>query len=524
MRTSIYAFLICGSLAACGAFDGATGSEVPPPADPDENATPPAPIDGKPVVGIYVSSSMGKDGATGAHDAPVKTLREAFAIAKREGLRVIACAETFTESLELVDGVSAYGYFDCARSPWARTPRRARIESPTSPAVVGRKIRARTRLEGFEIIAPDRGAETTSDPRDGTSIGLELRDARDVFVSETLIHAGSGAAGAAGTPAETSMREATGRGVDGVVQQAASCNPVLSASGCQSQRVAGALGGTTTCSIGPAPGPGGQGGEGMWFIGGAHGSGTWAHDGRPLTATATTAAGGKSAIITDAAGAPGNEGERGAAGSDGANGQWRFDADGFFAGAGSDGTNGTPGGGGGGGGGTRDWYCSVGNPCNPSPPPPYRTTATGGGGGAGGCAGIAGTPGAGGGASIGVLILTSEVTFERTRIESSAGGRAGRGTLGGIGGAPAAGGAGATYSGAGGWGGWGGRGGSSGHGAPGPSIGIAFTSVAPTKVETQVVVGAPGEGQARLDFAAGNETWSIPAIAGSAHEEYRFDP
>lgn len=126
------------------------------------------------------------------------------------------------------------------------------------------------------------------------------------------------------------------------------------------------------------------------------------------------------------------------------------------------------------------------------------------------------------------------MAFERSRIESSTGGRAGRGTLGSLeteGQRGAAGGIATLSSGApmacldgdlrycfggtGGEGGAGGRSGVSGHGAPGPSYGVVHVGEAPRfDAESSVVAGRGGEGAPELARGVA----SIPPMPDGASE------
>ncbi len=167
-----------------------------------------------------------------------------------------------------------------------------------------------------------------------------------------------------------------------------------------------------------------------------------------------------------------------------------------------------------------------------------RYGGSGGGGGAGGCPGLAGSPGLGGGASIGAYVVGSRVTFERSRVESSTGGRAGRGTLGALeteGQRGAAGGY-ATLSdgspmgcldgdlrycigGAGGDGGAGGRAGVSGHGAAGPSYGIVHLGDAPKlDGETSIAAGEGGAGAPELTRGAASIGAAPAGASAKIHE------
>ena len=190
----------------------------------------------------------------------------------------------------------------------------------------------------------------------------------------------------------------------------------------------------------------------------------------------------------------------------------------FVAGAGTAGKDASPGQGGGGGGGAN--FNSNCNSLCPNGPAltAYRWSSAGGGGGAGGCAGLAGTPGTGGGASIGALVVDSPLTFVGTRLASAQGGAGGAGTLGSAGLAGANGGATADQGGSGGVGGRGGAAGLSGHGAPGPSIALAYSGQRPSLETSELVPGPGGDGRSALTKAG----HVLPAVAGEALAERKF--
>ena len=517
MRSVLSSVVVSGLVMGCSVFGAGESSsgQAPPPGTPQDNAQPP-PVDGTPIPGVYVSTSQGSDEGTGTPARPLKTLKKAFALANEQHLRVIACAEVYEESVTLIDGVSAYGYYECAATPWKKGDRRAIVRAPTSPAVLAKGLRLPTRVEGFEIIAPDldgAGATETT----GSSIALEVRDSRELVFSGSRLHAGRGAPGAdgvAGPPNTLGGSDAP----PGKSQRVSDC-PVGAA--CINVKVIGPPGAVTTCAIGPPGGPGGQGGDGRFLIDCNPNTNATELRGRPLVANVSTAVGG---LYSGGKGLPGAIGTAGTDGVDGVNGTWSFSEKGFVRGSGTAGGRGEPGQGGGGGGGTDGWFTGGGFAC-PSPPTPYADTATGGGGGAGGCAGQPGTSATGGGASIGALVVGSGVTIEGTRLESSAGGRAGLGNLGGkgtFGGKPGA--ASNTATGSGGPGGPGGNGGASGHGAAGPSIALAYAGTRPLLTGQDL---APGEGGAGQPELRGNTPLGrlkfLPAAApGSSEAEHEI--
>ena len=125
-------------------------------------------------------------------------------------------------------------------------------------------------------------------------------------------------------------------------------------------------------------------------------------------------------------------------------------------------------------------------------------------------------------------MISSGVSFERTRIETSAGGRAGKGNLGTTGIVGGTGGAGTVHTisttGKGGDGGIGGNGGASGHGAPGPSIALAWSKTKPTLTEVDLAPGAAGAGQPALSKVVGGTvgTKFLPAVTGESKAEHEI--
>jgi hypothetical protein len=519
--------VLSASVVACGIF-GATDepSTEAPPGTPQENAQPP--VGGAAPVGIFVSSSQGQDDGTGSSVNPAKTLKQAFALAKARGLRVIACAEEYKENVVLVDGVSAFGYYDCKKTPWEQGTARATVRAPASPAVLGEGINAATRIAGFEFRAPDLDGAPATDTV-GTSIGLEVRNSAGLIVSESLVHGGKGAPGTDGVVGLTNDRTKASDGASAGDQRERVCSGAF-AELCSNHHIYGGAGGKTTCTIGPSGGPGGNGGDGRNIFNRTTSDVPGDQRGGPLAATTLTAVGGLNTSATGI-GLPGAKGANGAEGMDGANGAWVLTAKGFVRGNGSAGSSGSPGQGGGGGAGTGSYFGPDGIFASPPAGSTNYATATGGGGGGGGCGGQAGTPATGGGASIGALVIASVISFEHSRIESSSGGAAGKGNLGTAGIVGGTGGLGTSHGGVlttgkGGDGGPGGSGGASGHGAPGPSIVIAYSGTKPTKPETDLVPGPAGAGQPELSRMVGGTvgTKLLPAVIGQALVEYEIKP
>ena len=521
--------LLVGACSVFGTEDpGSQAQEAPPPPpqDPATNANPP--VTGAPLVGVFVSSSRGRDEASGnSGPEALKTLGAAIKRAKERGQRVLACAETYTESVVLVDGVSMFGGFDCSQADgWRAGPTRTRIEAPTSPALAATGINLETRVDGFELTAPSFDKEAPSDaPR--SSVGAEIRGSARLTIANSILRAGAAGSGKDGVEGATNVENATAFArTGGDATPAGSSNLCPYFGGCAGRTsFGGSFGGTSSCAVGAAGGPGGRGGDGQ-LLGGAGVCAAIEVRGQPFVATASTAKGSIGYCQDYNSGGPvrffyggGDRGANGADGADGTNGTWSLSQTGeFVAGAGTAGKDASPGQGGGGGGGAN--FNSNCNSLCPNGPAltAYRWSSAGGGGGAGGCAGLAGTPGTGGGASIGALVVDSPLTFVGTRLASAQGGAGGAGTLGSAGLAGANGGATADQGGSGGVGGRGGAAGLSGHGAPGPSIALAYSGQRPSLETSELVPGPGGDGRSALTKAG----HVLPAVAGEALAERKF--
>ena len=288
----------------------------------------------------------------------------------------------------------------------------------------------------------------------------------------------------------------------------------------------GSAGGVTTCAIGPSGGPGGQGGDGRIYVTGARVEETGEYRGRPLVATAANGSGrrqrGRGGFGMDCRRARRARRRRSTART----GPGRSRHGGSRGATVRQGGPGQPGQGGGGGEEARR-IRSAGWPHLSAVGSLFYTTATGGGGGGGGCGGQPGTPATGGGASIGALVIASGVTFERTRIETSEGAAQEKETSAPPEAWEATGGLGTvTRISTTGKGGDGGRrnGGASGHGAPGPSIALAYSKTKPSMTEVDLAPGPAGEGQPQLSRVVGGTvgTKLLPAVTGESKAEHEI--
>lgn len=458
--------------------------------------------------GVFVSSSRGAAGAPGSRTQPIASLAEAIKLAQQTNRRVYVCAEAYGEALAIADGVSMFGAFDC--SAWAYGTGRARIAPSASPAATADKVTKPTRIEGFEIVAPDASAGQNGE----SSIAMIARQSSSslVLASSTLRAQGAGS-GRAGKDGVTATDVGTGRGEDGYWDRSGYC---VGALGCAAA-IRRTRGGTSDCRVNGQPVPslsgghGGYGGEGIrWNYGFSNISGFYQWIPTPAEegegGTATTAPGSFGGTHVN-----GQDGAIGKAGTNGANGSafGSLTQNGYVPADGGNGTDGAGGQGGGGAGGEKFHNVSPGTDTSAT-----YFDATGAAGGAGGCGGQAGTGGGGGGASLALLAFDSPITLAQTTLETGKGG-AGRGGGGGAGGLPGQ--PGGFYArrensgsldaatGAGGNGGAGGPGGYGGVGGGGPSIAIVFRGAAPARDRVTVRLGAPGLG----------------AVTGMAVEQYQ---
>ncbi len=533
-RTSLALSVFVLAATACGVFgtDGESSSSSSGGGSssggkpPEETSKPPG-VDGKPLEGIFVSQTKGNDATgDGSMAKPLATLAAGLAKGQKDRQRVLVCAETYNEQVTWLDGVSAYGYFDCQGPEWKLDEtRRARVQSPKSPALKAEAINQPTRIEGFEIVAPDlgEGSPDEREPLQNSSIAAFVKGSSALTISKSTLKAGKGRDGVDGTNPPPLVRvddRAPQIGVNETLCTASAACTVAHAG------QAGGLGGQAHCDAAPPgvsqPGPGGAGGDGGHWDGGfggtllsAVGERTSPTPGLPTSATPGTAKGG--ALLPPLngnvfiAGFNGDTGATGASGTDGVNGVAVLSESGFAPG---DGTRGTSGAGGQGGGGGAGQTFRAGMDT-------HNQGASGGGGGAGGCPGLAGEPGLGGGASLGLLVVQSDLSLERVTITSSKGGRAGVGTLGSLstdgqsgaaGGVPRPVGTACTDAGGnpvnctgavGGNGGAGGRAGVSGHGAAGPSLALVHFGAAPRmSADTVLTPGEGGDGAPRVQAGA----------------------
>jgi hypothetical protein len=427
---------------------------------------------------VVVDAERGSISGAGTEEDPVATILAGIELAVTsvenedplDDIRIVRIrAGVYAETIAVSEGIDLVGEVNGDGDPLA-----AVIGADGGPALLAESIDVATRIAGLDLRSADAAVAGES------SIAVVALDSPGLSLVSCMVTAARGAngrdgiPGAAGAEALPAQNGAPGgMGVSGPL-------------GTPLARPEGGDGGeAAACDSSP----GGRGGRGGLTDGGGE-------DGEPAT---TGGAGGPDdsrcvayacgtpavcyhepgcacsgaecvACPCDLAGvdgAPGADGEVGAAsaGGDGLGtrvGQtWR----GAAGEDGGDGTAGSGGGGGGGGGGGSLASISHG--------------PGGGGGGASGCPGRGGRGGEGGGASIGILIAGTPPALTGNRITSGPGGAGGDGGEGGRGREGGVGGAGRAFdtfatmdSGSGGRGGSGGDGNGGGGGGGGVSFGI----------------------------------------------------
>ena len=148
-----------------GSSDAGTDSGTPPPPGCDVTKLPSEdPCVVVESLGIFVSSSSGTAKGDGSRGKPFASLTSGIAAAKASGKRVYACAETYVETVTFENGVSVFGSFDCANG-WISGAQRATVRAPASPATRAHEITLTTRVEGFELFAPDATASAKAPMR-----------------------------------------------------------------------------------------------------------------------------------------------------------------------------------------------------------------------------------------------------------------------------------------------------------------------------------------------------------------------
>jgi len=445
--------------------DGSTtssGEESPPPGCiPSMNQQPVGNA-----CGVFVSAAA-TAGGDGTKEKPFQSFAEAITALDMAGdKRIYACAEVFTEEVDLPGGIDIYGGIDCNDS-WRYVGDSKKTELTAEPDKIPLTMfggSGTSRIEDLHVRAAAALLEG------GSSIAI-VADGVEVEFARSTLEAQDAMDGAAGA------------------------NYTMSAK-------TGALGspGSNACSAGSVPGGGETvndcGGD-VLSVGGSGGTGNVASGGTGspgLTGPANGGAGeGNAACNSGGDGAVGTTGSTGA----GATGLGTITRGGHTGATGSNGMPGTPGQGGGGGGGSKG-----GTGSNKCPVSNSAGGASGGSGGSGGCGGAGGRGGNAGGSSIALISLNATLTFDSVTLKTGRGGAGGAGGPGQDGGSGGQGGPGGNNAGhgglnagcAGGDGGKGGKGGQGGGGSGGHSLGIAHKGTAPSTDGATIQTGEAGLG------------------------------
>ena len=442
-------------------------------------------VDGDVQHAIFVSP-VGDDGAPGTPAQPKRTLAGAVAAAAAQQKDVYATLGTYSEALNVANGVGVYGGYDTS---WKRALANVtRIAGDTASSPVGITEAAVAQ----DVTAPTSLQLLTLSPSTPTlpgraSFGLRGINSAGLRLQRVTIQAGAGKAGAAGKNGVTARNGQDGK------------------SGLNEGGGRGGAGGAGDVvghihTGGPDGHPGGDGGRGGNETKGGDGAqgqllfpDSWGFEGGlggPGGAGNSTHKSGGKGYTADS----GHFGANGAGGTSANVGSGQAFWESTPGGRGLDGSAGHGGGGGGGGGSESCTLCTTNH------------GGGGGGGGGGGEGGNGGEGGQGGGGSFGIFLVGSAGAIVQdstvTASDGGAGGAGGGGTWGGLGGAGAGGTLGfsdpsgsASAGGDGGLGGVGGRGGDGGGGAGGPSVAIFGLTAAATP-GTTVSHGTGGAGGA----------------------------
>lgn len=398
---------------------------------------------------VFVHPKGKKDG-TGSKDEPLRSVTGAMQVAEKRGADavVIAGDEKYEGRVELKNGVSLVGGWNTS---WAR-------DEKVRPTLVSKKADGKGQnaaLVGTEMRQPTyvRNLVVKSAGAGKTKYGARLVDVKGLRIENSVIRAGDGEKGADGANGDAGTDGGDGKN-----------------GGQPSTADAGVKGTNPDCS----KADGGAGGRG----GLENNSGSRAGE---------SGEGSEAGVKGGGASEDGFDGENGDAGKAGADGK-RGGVNGERWDLGRSGESGTSGehgeGGGGGGGGRVSGGDGVGG--------------GGGGGGAGGCGGQGGEGGESGGASLGMLLVDSEVTLRNSEVVGANGGAGGAGGDGGSGGAGGNGGNGAKgeqagqQGGDGGDGGRGGSGGAGGDGRGGVSYGVVCDGNTSVDAEKSTVQAGDG--------------------------------
>ncbi len=351
-------------------------------------------IDGDAARLAFVDIAASPDDADGTRENPFPTLAGGLglAVSNPDIDGVAVAVGLYSESLNVIDGVSIYGGYD-ASAQWARAEGNVVAiysEDREFDRVFGARCLGVTKPTMLDALTIRTGS---NDEAEGSVYAFYIARCPGLHLRGVTVEAGDAGPGIGGAPGRSGMdgRDGTGGG---------NCGGAPGAGGTSSCGAFGGGGGAgspvrTPGHAGTPDGCGGAGGpRGGGGAGGDGGNGC-----TPPNASA------------------GVDGEVGGSGGVGGGLFWEIES----GDAGQMGPNGMPGGGGGGGGGAA----VIGG-----------TGGAGGGGGAGGCGGFPGTAGSGGGGSFGLFIVNSSgIVLEDCHVSTGSGGDGGAGGAAGQGGA-----------------------------------------------------------------------------------------
>ena len=418
--------------------------------------------------GVFVSAAA-TAGGDGTKEKPFQSFAEAIdALGMAEDKRIYACAEVFTEEVDMPGGIDIYGGIDCTDG-WRYVGDGKQTELTAEPDKIPLTMFGgigTSRIEDLHV----RAAAAVLDGGSSIAVvadGVEVEFARSTLEAQDAMASAAGAnygmSAKAGTTGSPGSNACSASSVQGGGETANDCGgDVLSVGG---------GGGTGNVASG---GPGSPGLPGPANGGAGEGA-------------ATCVSGGD--------GAAGTAGSTGT----GATGLGTLARSGYAGATGGNGMPGTPGQGGGGGGGSKGGTGATRCPMSTS-----AGGASGGSGGSGGCGGAGGHGGNPGGSSIALISLNATLTFDTVTLKAGragAGGAGGQGQDGGSSGSGGPGGNNAAQGGlnggcAGGDGGKGGKGGQGGGGSGGHSLGIAYKGAAPSTDGATIQTGEAGLGGA----------------------------
>ena len=488
-------------------------------------------VDGVANGGVFVAPApFGALGASGTRTEPVLTIAEGIALASEHSLgAVFVSAGGYPERITLANGISIYGgYLVEDNTYWRRHPGAITTVGTTEIGIMANGIDTLTQVDGLTIVTRPMAAGESARAITIINSTSELVFSNNIIAPSHGGHGANGANGDDGAP-----------GGDGGTGQSGGTTGDFPHT--QTRGGTGGTGGETHCGgmfDDHFAGNGGAGYHGAGEVFGTAGLFHQGFDGYAGGNTGLPASGGWAGesmssdggdcvfggchpVVSGTPGQPGEDGREGATAFEFPSPDPHVIGHQPYALTSTPGLDGQQGGGGGGGGGGSDTEC-----CSD------RGGGGGGGGGAGSCGGRGGAAGQPGGASIAILMVSSEAQFRDNLILMGDGGDGGMGGHGGLGGVPGeAGSAGWSIpghpghwgpNGAGGAGGSGGRGGNGGCGLPGVGgssialLNATADGVIPldTLVDNEIILGSAGQGgttsEAQRERSPGSGDWSSP--------------